>query len=154
MASPPQCQGRQLHPAPLTSLLTSPLSSILTMRFSGLWTYLVVLTVSVQIALADTEIRNFRLPLSTSSPTLFNAKPQHRYTNSPLSRYDGVLIDSLDNNIHQLNLTLSSTESEKYVTLHADTDQLWTIRISWPASVSSQPYDPLPPLFSIPNQTT
>jgi hypothetical protein len=72
--------------------------------------------------LADTEIRNFRLPLPPSTRSIQSTRI------SDISSRDGLTT----------TFNVSSEDPERW--LHFDLDQKftsWTVRLSWPGSVSS-----------------
>ena len=110
---------------------------------AGVWimksgiSFMVVATASV---FADTEIRNVRFPLSETPFTL----DQHK--NATMQVIHGYLIRTLTYlyrlhaSTRQVELTVSSNEPEKWITL--DCSEIgweyddWTFRLSWPGSVS------------------
>jgi hypothetical protein len=96
-----------------------------------------LMVVSTLLAVnADTEIRNFRLPFDPPAEPL---SPSYR-----LDDRSGLYLRfrsesdqySLDAEMQQLNLSVTSASPEKYIALSVDSDRLWTVRLSWPASVS------------------
>lgn len=102
-----------------THLITStptPNMALLAVRL--VWTAVLLCT----LVMADTEIRNFQLPLAPSSPT---------EAPSLSTRLTEVSTGSTSFNV-------TDQEPELWLLWHAEADQTntrWTVRLSWPGSV-------------------
>lgn len=109
-------KSAQLTPLSTYFLETTMLLPPMTMITAGFWAMLVI---SVTSVLADTEIRNFHLPLP---PLARSIHPTTQILDIPLSTSPQVL-------------NISNIFPEIWIRTSLEQYKSWTARISWPASV-------------------